>query len=59
MAIEITLGMFRDAARARNNGESWAAIGRQWGVSGATAKAMYLYLRASREFVGATDENRI
>jgi hypothetical protein len=57
MAIEITLDMFRDAARARNNGESWAAIGRQWGVSGTTAKAMYL--RASREFAGATDENRI
>lgn len=57
MAVEISLDMLRDAARARNNGASWADIGQQWGVSGTTAKAMYL--RASREFYGATDENRI
>ena len=48
MTYEISRDMLYDAARARTNGESWAAIGRQWGVSGQTAKRMYL--RASRKY---------
>lgn len=45
--MNISDDMLMDAARARSNGETWAAIGRQWGTSGQTAKRAYL--RKSRE----------
>lgn len=48
--LEISRDMMLDIARARNNRETWATIGHQFGVSARTIKAAYL--RKSREIYG-------